>query len=193
MASASASLTILSICGSLRSGSYNRIVANALPQLAPDGMTVVAAPPFDRFPFYNADIQRSQGFPAEVRVLADAVRSADGVVFVTPEYNFSVPGALKNALDWLSRLDDRPFAGKPVAIQSAATGPVGGARVQYHLRQILVFLDAIAFTRPEVFVSFAKSKVDEATGELVDEQTRYFIQAQLDAFGVFVKRLRKGG
>jgi chromate reductase len=164
-------------------------VANALPDLAPDDMTIVPAPAFDGFPFYNADLQHEHGFPKDVRALADAVHAADGVMFVTPEYNFSVPGALKNALDWLSRLEDRPFAGKPVAIQSAATGPVGGARAQYHLRQIFVFLDAIAFTRPEVFVSFAKSKVDEVKGELVDEQTRHFIKLQLAAFGHFIRKI----
>lgn len=186
-------LEVLSICGSLRSGSYNRIVANALPELAPESVTITPAPPFDRFPFYNADLQQSDGFPPEVLALADAIRAADGVIFVSPEYNFSVPGALKNALDWVSRLKDQPFAAKPVAIQSAATGMVGGVRMQYHLRQILVYLDAIAFTRPEVIVSFAKSKVDETGARLVDAPTRDMIGQQLEAFADFIRRIQAEG
>src|SRR5215510_11586112 len=110
----------VSICGSLRKGSYNRIVMNELPGLAPEGMQIREAPPYSEFPLYNADIQNSTGFPAAVDTLAAAIRAADGVMFVTAEYNFGIPGPLKNAIDWLSRLKDQPFAGKPVALQSAA-------------------------------------------------------------------------
>lgn len=185
-------LRILSICGSLRRESFNRIVANALPALAPDGMEIVPAPPFHGFPLYNADHQREHGFPEDVQLFAAAIRAADGVVFVTPEYNFSVPGGLKNALDWISRMESKPLENKPVAIQTAATGPVGGARAQYHLRQILVFLDAVAFTRPEVIIGFVRDKVDEARGELTDERTRDFIRAQLAAFAPFVRQISPG-
>ena len=128
-------LNVISICGSLRKGSYNRIVMNALPGLAPAGMSIKEAPPFTEFPLYNADIQNSTGFPAAVNTLADAIRAADGVIFVTPEYNFSIPGALKNAIDWVSRVQNQPFAGKPIALQSASPGPLGGGRVQYDLRR----------------------------------------------------------
>src|ERR1700689_2494396 len=128
-------LNVVSICGSLRKGSYNRIVMNALSALAPEGMKIVEAPPFSEFPLYNADIQNSAGFPTAVQKLADAVRAADGVILNTPEYNFGVPGGLKNAIDWVSRLQNQPFIGKPVALQSASPGPVGGARVQYDLRR----------------------------------------------------------
>ena len=124
-----ADLNVISICGSLRKGSFNRIVMKALPGLAPAGMTIKEAPSFAEFPLYNADIQNSTGFPAPVNALADAIRAADGVIFNTPEYNFSLPGGLKNALDWVSRLQNQPFAGKPIALQSASPGPVGGARV----------------------------------------------------------------
>src|ERR1700688_5028356 len=125
---------VISICGSLRKGSFNRIVLNALAGLAPAGMSIKEAPPFTEFPLYNADIQNSTGFPAPVNTLAEAIRAADGVIFCTPEYNFSIPGALKNAIDWVSRVQNQPFAGKPISLQSVSPGPVGGARVQYDLR-----------------------------------------------------------
>ncbi len=144
-------LNVLSICGSLRKGSYNAMLARSLPPLAPEGMTITASPPIGTMPLYNADVQ-AEGFPAPVTALADAIRSADGVIFVTPEYNYSVPGVLKNAIDWVSRLQNQPFASKPVAIQSASQGPLGGPRAQYHLRQMMVFLDAFTFNRPEIFV-----------------------------------------
>ena len=96
---------------------------------------------------------------------------------------------LKNALDWVSRLPDQPFKGKPIALQSAATGMLGGARAQYHMRQIMVFLEALVFTKPEIFVSFAKDKVDPQTDRLVDEATRTMIASQLDGFAQFVARV----
>jgi len=107
-----ADLKLLTICGSLRKGSYNAMVQRALPSLAPEGMTIKAAPSFAEF-LYNADVQDASGFPAAVNTLADAIRAADGVIIVSPEYNFSIPGGLKNAIDWVSRLPNQPFAGKP--------------------------------------------------------------------------------
>ena len=106
-------------------------------------------------PFYNADVQ-AKGFPADVTSFADAIRRADAVVIVAPEYNWTIPGALKNALDWVSRLDNQPFKDKPVAIQSATGGPLGGARMQYHLRMALTFLCAHVFGTPEVLVGLLK-------------------------------------
>jgi chromate reductase, NAD(P)H dehydrogenase (quinone) len=179
---------IICICGSLRSGSYNRIVLKALPGLAPAGMSIKEAPSFAEFPLYNADIQNSSGLPAAVRTLADAIRSADGVVFCTPEYNFSLPGGLKNAIDWVSRVQDQPFAGKPIAIQSASPGPLGGGRVQYDLRRAMVFLDALTLNKPEIFIGNCASKIDEKTGELKDDTTRNFIKQQLEAFARFIER-----
>src|SRR5580698_456692 len=127
-------LNVISICGSLCKGSYNRMVMNLLPGYAPVSMKITEAPPFAEFPLYNADMQSSSGFPEPVQKLAEVIRAADGVIFVTPEYNFSIPGGLKNAIDWVSRLPNQPFAGKPVALQSASPGPLGGARMQYDLR-----------------------------------------------------------
>jgi chromate reductase len=181
-------MNIVAICGSLRKGSYNRMLMQALPSLAPAGMSIKEAPSFAEFPLYNADIQNSTGFPAAVRTLADAIRGADGVVFCTPEYNFSVPGALKNAIDWVSRLPDQPFAGKPVAIQSASPGPLGGGRVQYELRRTMVFLDAFTLNKPEIFVGSCASKIDDKTGEVKDETTRGLLKQQLEAFAKFVER-----
>src|SRR5690349_3397803 len=110
---ATESLRVVTLCGSLRRGSYNAAIARALPALAPEGMDITALGSPGEFPLYDADIQ-AQGFPAPVTAMADAIRAADGVIFVTPEYNYSVPGVLKNAIDWLSRLQPQPFAGKPV-------------------------------------------------------------------------------
>jgi chromate reductase len=179
---------IVSICGSLRKGSYNRMVMNLLPSLAPAGMTIKEAPSFADFPHYNADIQSSSGFPAAVNTLADTIRAADGVIFCTPEYNFSLPGALKNAIDWVSRLPNQPFAGKPVAIQSASPGPLGGGRVQYDLRRMMVFLDALTLNKPEIFIGGCATKIDEKTGQLKDEATGKFLAQQLDAFAKFIAR-----
>jgi chromate reductase len=180
------SLNVISICGSLRKGSYNRIVMKALPGLAPEGMQIREAPPFDEFPLYNADIQNSTGFPPPVQSLADAIRAADGVIINTPEYNFGIPGALKNAIDWVSRLQNQPFAGKPVALQSASPGPVGGARVQYDLRRAMVFLDALTLNKPEIFIGNCAQRLDEKTGQITDEQTRNFVKQQLAAFAKFI-------
>jgi chromate reductase len=179
-------LNVISICGSLRKGSYNRMVMNALPALAPEGMKITEAPPFSEFPLYNADIQNSTRFPAPVQELADAIRAADGVIINTPEYNFGVPGGLKNAIDWVSRLQNQPFIGKPVALQSASPGPVGGARVQYDLRRTMVFLDAMTLNKPEIFIGNCAQRIDDKTGKITDEQTVGFIKQQLAAFAKFV-------
>ena len=177
---------VISICGSLRRGSYNRMVMNALPALAPEGMKIVEAPPFSEFPLYNADVQNSTGFPAPVQKLVDAVRAADGVIFNTPEYNFGIPGGLKNAIDWVSRVQNQPFAGKPVALQSASPGPVGGARVQYDLRRTMVFLDALTLNKPEIFIGNCAQRIDDKTGKITDEATVGLIKQQLAAFAKFI-------
>lgn len=182
------SLHLVTLLGSLRKGSLNAAVVRTLPELAPAGMRFTALPSIGDYPIYDADLQ-SDGFPAVVEQAAEAIRAADGVVIVSPEYNYSMPGGLKNAIDWLSRLKGQPFAGKPVAIQSASGGNLGGARMQYHLRQSMVFLDAHVLNKPEVMIGQAPSKVD-AGGRLVDEATRKFIADQLVAFAAFIARLR---
>jgi chromate reductase, NAD(P)H dehydrogenase (quinone) len=183
-------INVLMICGSLRKGSFNRALMNTLPGLAPSGMKLVEAPPFRGFPLYDADLQASAGFPADVMTLVEAIRAADGVIIISPEYNWSIPGALKNALDWVSRVNDQPFKDKPVAIQSATGGQLGGGRMQYHLRMALTFLNAFVFGTPEVFVGLAQTKFDPQTLELKDEATRKVIALQLAAFPAFIARVK---
>ncbi len=166
-----------------------RLAAQGLLQRHSAAGAAVACAGGAEFPLYNADIQNSTGFPAAVNTLADAVRAADGVIFCTPEYNFTIPGGLKNAIDWVSRLQNQPFAGKPVALQSASPGPVGGARVQYDMRKAMTFLDAHTLNKPEIFVGNCASKLDEATGEIKDETTRGFIKQQLAAFATYIARV----
>lgn len=178
------------ICGSLRSGSLNRMVINTLPELAPEGLVFDDAPSFGGLPIFNADLLDSEGPPDQVVAIANSIRKADGVLFVSPEYNFSLPGGLKNMLDWVSRLPDQPFLQKPVAIQSVAPGPVGGTRMQYHLRQIMVFLDARVLNKPEIFVNLAADKVDPSRGLLVDDTSRGFIANQLNTFKWFIEEWR---
>jgi chromate reductase len=187
---ASAQLKVLTICGSLRKGSYNHALVRSLPALAPAEMTLSEAPPFDTMPFYNADVQDSSGFPPAVEAFAAAVRAADGVIIVTPEYNWTIPGALKNAIDWVSRMKDQPFKEKPVAIQSASQGPLGGARMQYHMRMALTYMNAFVFGTPEIFVSMAQNKFDKDTLELKDQPTKDILTQQLAAFAKFIVRVR---
>ncbi|CAH1651978.1 chromate reductase [Hyphomicrobiales bacterium] len=179
------SSNVVVLCGSLRSGSYHATIARSLQELAPEGMLVTVLGGLDELPHYNADIQ-AEGFPAKALALGEAIRGASGVLFVTPEYNYSIPGFLKNALDWVSRLSPPPFRGKPVAIQTASAGVLGGIRAQYHLRQVLVFLDALPLNKPEVVIGSAGSKISD--GRLVDPATRDFIAGQLVAFAQFIDR-----
>ncbi|HZT26645.1 MAG TPA: NADPH-dependent FMN reductase [Pseudolabrys sp.] len=183
-------LNALVIVGSLRKGSYNAALARALPPLAPPEMKLKSAPPLDAFPLYNADIQEASGFPPAAEDLAAAVRAADGVLFVTPEYNWSMSGVLKNAIDWVSRMKDQPFNGKPVAIQSCSQGPLGGARMQYHWRMSMTFLNAFIFGTPEVFVGSAQTKFDKDTLELKDQPTKDIVKTQLAAFAKFIKKMK---
>ena len=182
-------LNVLTICGSLRKGSFNAALERTLPRLAPEGMSLKPAPAWDKMPIYNHDIQNATGFPADATAWADAIRSADGVIIVSPEYNWSIPGGLKNAIDWVSRMKDVPFKDKPVALQSCAGGVLGGARMQYHLRQCLTSIDAFMYGKPEVLVTFAAKKFDEKTLELIDQPTIDIVKQQLAGFEKFIRRL----
>lgn len=165
-------MNILGISGSLRKGSYNSLALRAAQKLAPAGVKIDIAD-IGRIPMYNDDV-RAAGEPAEVAALKAQVRAADAVLIATPEYNFSIPGVLKNTLDWLSRPPEPPFDGKVVALLGASPGPVGTARVQYDLRKVLVFMNAFTVNKPEVFISFAQNKFN-AEGELTDEATAKFL------------------
>ena len=126
------------------------------------------------WPLYNADIQ-AQGFPDKVQAAQKAMLEADGLVLVTPEYNYGPSGVLKNAIDWLSRMTPQPFAAKPIAMFGASGGVLGTARAQYQLRQIMVFLDGRPVNKPEVMIGAAQTRfadgklTDEATGKLLAE------------------------
>jgi chromate reductase len=183
-------LNIVVICGSLREGSFNAALARALPALAPPEMTLVPAPSFAGFPIYNDDTRVKSGAPADVEAWAAAIRAADGVIIVSPEYNWSIPGGLKNAIDWVSKLKDVPFKNKPVALQSASTGQMGGGRMQYHLRMALQSIDAQMFGKPEIFVNFAAKKFDEKTLELTDQAVKDIVTTQLAAFAKFIQRVK---
>lgn len=182
-------LKIVTLLGSLRQGSYNAMIAQALPQLAPQGVTVESLPSIRDIPLYDADIQQETGFPASVESIAEQIRQADGVIIVTPEYNYSVPGGLKNAIDWLSRLPNQPLAGKPVAIQTSSMGAIGGARCQYHLRQILVFLDAMVLNKPEFMAGAIQNKVDEQARKVIEQGTLEHLAKQLAAFSDFIRKI----
>jgi len=180
-------LNVLAICGSLRKGSFNRMLMNASIGLAPEGMSIKEGPPWAPIPIYNFDDQQG-GWPAPVTAWADAIRSADGVLIVSPEYNWSVPGGLKNAVDWVSRMPakEQPFNGKPVAVQSAAGGLIGGERAQLAWRQSLTSVDVHWFGRPEVIINFAAQKFDEG-GKLKDQAAVDMIKAQLAAFEKYIR------
>jgi chromate reductase, NAD(P)H dehydrogenase (quinone) len=182
-------LSMVVVCGSLRNGSYNAALARSLPLLAPSGMALAPAPEWHTMPIYNHDMQDATGCPADVVDWADAIRAADGVIIVSPEYNWSIPGGLKNAIDWVSRMKDIPFREKPVLIQSCAGGALGGARMQYHLRQCLTSLDAFVFGKPEVLVTFSAKKFDEKTFALTDQPTIDMVKLQLAAFDTFARRM----
>ena len=180
-------LTILAISGSLRSGSYNTAALRAAQEVAPEGVTIEIAS-LAGLPLYDADVQAA-GFPPETAGLGERVRAADAVLFAAPEYNYSMSGVLKNAIDWLSRLPDQPFAGKPIGMIGASMGLLGAVRAQYHLRQSLVFLDALPINKPEVFIAQAHQKFD-AEGHLTDDAVRGFIRAHVEALAAWARRLK---
>jgi chromate reductase len=182
---------VVAICGSLRKASISRALMRSLQPLAPEGMEIVEAPPIDALPLYNFDIQ-AKSFPEPVNALSEAIRAAAGVIIVTPEYNYSVPAPLKNAIDWVSRVQNQPFLGKPVCLMSASPGALGGARSQYHLRQIFVFLEAFVLNRPEVMVTMANSKfemVDNAPTTLSDQPTKDVIKQNLAGFAKLIAKV----
>jgi chromate reductase len=165
-------IKIIGISGSLRTGSYNTAALHAAQELAPPDLHIEIGD-ITQFPLYNADVQ-AVAFPDAVLKLGEQIRAADGLLLVTPEYNYSVSGVLKNAIDWLSRLRNQPFPGKPTAICGASMGPLGSARAQYHLRQIGIYLDMRFLNKPEVMIGSAHERFD-AAGKLTHEPTRKFV------------------
>lgn len=182
-----APLRILGIAGSLRLASHNKGLIRAAVELAPAGVIVEPAE-IGGIPLYNAD-QDEENVPPAVRALKERVRAADAILFATPEYNYSVPGVLKNAIDWLSRGQERVLRQKPVAIMGATTGGFGTARAQLVLRQVFVYTESLALPKPEVLVSFSREKFD-ADGNLTDAKTREDVRALVQALAAWTRRLR---
>jgi len=163
------SVKVLGICGSLRKTSHNFATLRTAGELMPPGMTLEIADISD-FPMYHDDV-RLQGYPPPLQRFRAEIAAADAILFATPEYNWSIPGVLKNAIDWASRPPDQPFAGKPYATMGAATGILGTARAQFHLRQICASVDMIPVVKPEIFITFAATKFD-AELRLTDQPAR---------------------
>src|SRR5690242_12820831 len=172
------SVRILGIAGSLRGASYNRGALRAATTLVPDGATLDIFE-LDGIPAFNQDDEQNP--PAKVVELKRRIREAHAILIVTPEYNYSVPGVLKNAIDWASRpYGDNAWNGKPAAIMGASIGTIGTARAQYHLRQMMVFLNMFPVNQPEVMIANAAERFD-AQGNLTDETTKEFIRALLQS------------
>lgn len=161
-----ANTRILGICGSLRKASLNMAALRAAADNAPDGVTMEIAD-LSGIPVYNEEIY-AEGFPAAVEAFRAQIRAADALLFATPEYNYSIPGALKNAIDWASRPPEHPFTGKAVGMLGCSAGTSGTMRAQYHLRQVMVFLDMRPLNKPEVFLPAAGNLFDE-NGKLTDD------------------------
>jgi len=178
--SAPSPIKLVGISGSLRARSYNSGALSVVGSVLPEGMEFDVASLTD-LPFYNADVEQ-RGFPAEVESFRRKVAVADALIFAVPEYNFSVPGVLKNALEWLSRPPDSPTNGKPCAVFGASVSPLGTARGQFHFRHICVSLNMIPVNAPHVDITNAKTKFD-AEGRLID-------QASVDLIRQLVGELR---
>lgn len=179
-------IKILAFAGSLRRGSYNKALVRAAVELAPENV-VMEVFDLEGIPPFNEDHVNNP--PARVIEFKDEIRNADALLIATPEYNYSVPGVLKNAIDWASRpFQGNPLEGKPVALMSASAGRLGGARAQYHLRQTFVFLNMHPINRPEVMLSQAADNVD-TNGRLTNEQTRKLIKQLIEALVTWTNRL----
>jgi chromate reductase, NAD(P)H dehydrogenase (quinone) len=179
-------IKVLGFAGSLRQGSYNKALLRSAADLVPDDMQLEISD-LEGIPPFNQDIE--QDMPDKVKEFKTKIREAHAILIATPEYNFSVPGVLKNAIDWASRpYGDNPFDGKPVAIMSASPGMLGGANAQFHLRQTCVFLNMYPINKPLVIVTFAQDKFD-ANGKLVDNNTKKFLRQLLDNLVNWTRKL----
>ena len=183
-----ADLKILGVCGSLRKASYNMAALRACGDMMPAGTSLKITAIGD-IPLFNQDIFDA-GLPESAKRLRAEVSEADGVLIASPEYNFSLSPALKNAIDWASRPPNQSFQDKPVAMFSVSGGPLGGARVQYDVRRILGQLWAHVLPRPEVFIGSAQGKFD-AQGKLTDDTTRKFLSDLLLGFKDWIVRMKK--
>ena len=181
------SITILGFAGSLRKGSYNKALLLAAMELMPEE-TKLEIFDLEGIPLFNQDLENQ--IPERVKEFKTKIKLADAILIASPEYNYSIPGVLKNAIDWASRPHgDNSFEGKPVALMSASTGMLGGARAQYHLRQSFITLNMHPLNKPEVIVTFAHQKFDK-NGNLTDENTRKIIKKLLENLVEWTRRLK---
>jgi chromate reductase len=181
-------ITILGFAGSLRKNSYNKALLRAAMELMPKDAKLETFD-LEGIPPFNQDLETKM--PEKVKEFKAKIRAADALLIATPEHNYSMPGVLKNAIDWASRpYGDNSFEDKPVAIMSASSGMLGGARAQYHLRQTFVFLNMHPINKPEAIVAFASQKIDE-NGRVTDETTRKFIRELLENLIAWTKKLKE--
>jgi chromate reductase len=181
-------ISILGFAGSLRKGSYNKSLLRAALEMVPADAELEIFD-LEGIPPFNQDLENQP--PEKVKEFKAKIRAADAILIATPEYNYSIPGLLKNAIDNASRpYGDNAFDGKPVAIMGASIGMLGTARAQYHLRQSLVFLNMYPLNQPEVMVPLAQEKIDQ-NGRVTDQKTREKIKELLEALVIWTKRLKK--
>ncbi len=182
-------IKIIGFAGSLRKDSFNKALISAAKELVPKGAELEIFD-LDGIPLYDQDLENEM--PKRVTEFKDAIRAADAVLIATPEYNYSIPGVLKNAIDWASRpYSDNVLKDKPAAIMSASGSMLGGSRAQYHLRQVFVFLDMHPINKPEVIVPFAQEKIG-ADGKLADPHTRDKIRELLETLVAWTIRIGVG-
>ncbi|MBN8892441.1 MAG: NADPH-dependent FMN reductase [Rhodospirillales bacterium 70-18] len=186
--SESDTIKVLGIAGSFRSGSFNAMALNAAVELAPEGMTVETHD-FRDIPFYDGDLEAGSGIPAAAELFREKIRAADALLIVTPEYNASIPGILKNAIDWASRPPHQPFDNKPIAIMGASPGALGSIRAQLHLRQILLNVGAQVMVGPQVLIGGAGQRFS-AERRLTDEASQQFVRGLMQALAAWTKRLK---
>jgi len=180
-------INILGFAGSLRRGSYNKSLLRAALELVPEDARLEIFD-LEGIPPFNQDLEFQM--PDKVKEFKAKIKAVDAILIATPEYNYSIPGVLKNAIDWASRpYGDNSFEGKPVAIMGASIGILGTGRAQYHLRQTFVFLDMHPINRPEVFVTYAEEKIDEK-GIVTDRTTKETIRELLERLVGWTKRLK---
>lgn len=180
-------IKILGFAGSLRRGSYNKAILREAKKSAPQGMEIEIFD-LEGIPPYNQDLDNDM--PARVKEFKSKIRKSDAILIATPEYNYSMPGVLKNAIDWASRPPgDNAFDGKPAAIMSASIGMIAGARAQYHLRQTFVYINVFPLNVPEVMVPYAKDMIDDR-GNVTDAHTREKIRGLVESLAEWTRRLR---
>lgn len=184
-------INVLGIVGSLRRESFNKALLRASQQLCPSRMTIEMYEGLGSIPPYDGDLENT-AYPGVVEDFKGRIRAADGILIVTPEYNYGLPGVLKNAIDWASRPpDDSAWEGKPLAIMGASTGQGGTVRAQLQLRQVAIFLNMLPLNRPECLLSSAHTSFDTELN-LTNEITRRFVQEELESFAQWIERLSLG-